>query len=138
MSGIRDLEVLGCCSVDFFRAADTVVEADAFVPDGIPDPISNSGNVTAPAVDEDEVEVRVGAEFTAPVAADGHEGHVLRVAAGCPIDEVCQPLVGGSGVGGAERIAVQARIGEEFVALEPERTLHSGTVAARFASTSVE
>ncbi len=71
-----DPDVFGGDGQDLLGAADRVVELDALVPDGVPDPVGDGLDVPVAGVDEDDVQIAVGAQRLPPVAADGQEGQV--------------------------------------------------------------
>ena len=77
------------------RGAHRVVETGARVPDRVPDPVGQHGDVRPPRVQEQHVEIAAGQQLTAAVAADGHQRH-----AGLVAEQRSQPAVGLGGTPG--------------------------------------
>jgi hypothetical protein len=48
---------------------------EAFVPDAIPEGFAKGIDVLASFMDEDEVKVRKGTQFSSAISANGNEGH---------------------------------------------------------------
>ena len=96
-----DADVLGGDSQDLLGAADRVVELDALVPDGVPDPVGDGLDVPVAGVDEDDVQIAVGAQRLPPVAADGQEGQVALGVLGCLVRQLGEPGIGFGGVAAA-------------------------------------
>ena len=64
-------------------------------------------------VDEDHVEVAVGAQGAPAVPSDGDEGHVSPGVTGDPVGEAREPGVGFGGVAAAERLPPELGLGQE-------------------------
>ena len=64
-------------------------------------------------VDEDHIEVAVGAQRAAAVAAHGHQGQVPLAVAGRPVGQAGEPGVRLGGVAPAEFLALQAGLGQQ-------------------------
>jgi hypothetical protein len=58
-------------------------------------------------VDENDVEVAVGAKLAAPVSADSDQGYAARVVTPGSQQKLSHPLVGGSGERAAEGVTLQ-------------------------------
>ena len=101
---------------DLGRAAHGVVEADALVPHRVPDGVGHPTDVAPPAVDEDHVEIAVGAQLAPPVPAHGDQGETLRFPVGRLVEQAGQPLVGGRRERGAEGLAVEVRSRQQLLA----------------------
>ena len=86
---------------------------DPFVPDGVPNGIGDGLNVPVAVVDEDHVEVAVGAQGAAAVPADRDEGHVAAGVTGDPVGESREPAIGFRGVAATEFLPREIRLGEE-------------------------
>ena len=75
-----DPDVLGGGAEHLGRPPHRVVEVHPLVPDRVPDGVGDRLDVPVAVVEQDHIEVAVGAQRAPPVAADGQEG---QVAAGC-------------------------------------------------------
>ena len=71
-----DPDVLGRGGQHLLGAPDRVVELDALVPHRVPDAVGDGLDVPVTGVDQDHVEVAVGAQRLPPVAPHGQEGQV--------------------------------------------------------------
>jgi hypothetical protein len=80
-------------------------------------------------VDQDHVEVAVGAQLAAAVATHRDEGEPPVVASGHRFEQFVQPPVGHVGVEAAEGVAPQVGPVEQGLAVGAER--HGGTVPPR-------
>ena len=109
----RHPDVLGRDAEHLGGPAHRVVQVDSFVPDGVPDAVGDFLDVPEAVVDEHHIEVAVGAQRAAPVAADGQQGEMPLVLAGRPIGQVREPGVGLGGVAAAEFLAHQSWLGKE-------------------------
>ena len=90
-----------------------MIEVHALVPDRVPDAVGDRLDVPVAVVDEDHVEVAVGAQRAAPVAAHGDQGQVPLVVPGRPFGQAGEPGVGLGGVAPAELLAPEARLGQQ-------------------------
>ena len=106
---------------DLRGAAHGMVEADALVPHRVPHGVGDATDVPPPVVDEDDVEVAVGAELASPVPTHGDKGDPVGVPVGGPLEQVGQPLVGGGGQGRAEVLTLEVRSLEQLLAQRAER-----------------
>ena len=109
----RDPGVLGGGGQHLGRPADRMVEVDALVPDRVPDAVGDGLDVPVAVVDEDHVEVAVGAQGAAAVPADGDQGHVPPGVTGSPVGEVGEPGIRFGGVAVAELLPREPGLGEE-------------------------
>ena len=92
-------QVLSGHGEDLGRRPDRVVEADAFVPDRVPDRVGDCRHVAPLVVDEHHVEVAVGAELASAVSSDRQEGHTLQVPACGGVRAIHELVVGRMAVG---------------------------------------
>ena len=92
---------------------DGVVEVHALVPDGVPDPVGDGLDVPVAGVDEDDVQIAVGAQRLPPVAADGQEGQVALGVLGCLVRQLGEPGVGFGGIAAAEFLTLEPGFLEE-------------------------
>lgn len=102
-----DLEVLGRGPARLGGGAHRVVEGEAEVPDGVPDPVGEGGDgrgVGVPVVQEQQVEIAARGELTASVAADGDEGGTVDAGLrGRGGEQRGEPVVGERGEGRTAR-----------------------------------
>ena len=82
-----------------------VVQVDALVPHRVPDAVRHRLDVAMAVVDEHHIEVAVGAQRPAPVAAHGHQGQVTPGVPGGAVGQVGEPFVSLGGVAAAEFLA---------------------------------
>ena len=106
-------DVLGGDGQHLLGAADRVIELDALVPDRVPDPVGDGLDVPVAGVDEDDVEIAVGAQRLSPVAADGQKGQVALGVLGRLVGQLGEPGVGLGGVAAAEFLALESGFVEE-------------------------
>jgi len=92
---------------DLGRAAYGVVEPNPLVPHGVPHSVSQCLDVAVRLVDENDVEVAVGAKLAASVSADSDQGYAARVVTRGSQQKLSHPLVGGSGERAAESVTLQ-------------------------------
>jgi hypothetical protein len=107
------------------RSPHAVVEPDAAVPDGVPDPIGHLGDVASPLVEQHDVEVASGAQLAATVPADGNERETLAVSLHHPVEHSRHPAVHLSGVARRHRLRRERageHVGRKTLAYEAERT----------------
>jgi hypothetical protein len=109
----RHPEVLRGDGEDLGGAADRVVEADALVPDGVPDGVGHALDVPVAVVHEHDIEVAVGAEGTAAIPADGDQRQVPALVARDPLGQAREPGVGLGGVAAAEILTPEPGLGEQ-------------------------
>ncbi len=83
----RDPGVLSGGGKHLGGATDRMVQVHAFIPDRIPDAVGDGLDVPVAVVDEDDVEVAVGAQRATAVPAHGDEGHVTPGVPGDPVGE---------------------------------------------------
>ncbi len=97
------LEILLGHADRFIRGTDRVVEADAGVPDRVPDLVGQGADVAAPGVDDDQIEIGVRRRFAPAEPADRDQRQPVRpvraVGEGQPGEQLAQPSVVGVGQG---------------------------------------
>ena len=108
-----DPGVLGRGGQHLLGAPDRVVELDALVPHRVPDAVGDGFDVPVTGVDQDHVQVAVGAQRSPPVAAHGQEGQVALGVLGRLVRQLREPGVGLGGVAAAEFLAPEPRLLEE-------------------------
>ena len=108
-----DPQILSGHAENLRGPANRVIEVHALVPDRVPDGVGHGLDVSVPVVDEDDVEITVGAEPAAAVAAHGQQGQVPLVVAGRPVGQVREPSIGLGGIAPAEFLSPQARLLQE-------------------------
>ncbi len=95
-----DLEVVGGGPARLGGGADRVVQGEAQVPDGVPEPVGDGGDRgrVGAVVQEQQVEVAAWGELPAAVAADGDQGEPTGAGRGGG-EQSGQPAVGEFGKG---------------------------------------
>ena len=109
----RDPHVLGGRGQDLRRLAHGVVEVHALVPHRVPDGVGDGLDVPVAVVDEDHIEVAVGAQGAPPVPAHGQEGQVPGVLSGRLVGQPGEPGVRLGSVAAAEFHSHQAGLGQQ-------------------------
>lgn len=99
-----DLEVLAGGAAGLGRSADGVVEGDAEVPHGVPEPVGEGGDGLgiAAVVQQEQVEVAARGQFASSVAADRDEGDPAELFGACG-EQAGEPVVREPGEGGTAR-----------------------------------
>jgi hypothetical protein len=90
----KDLHVLARESSRLAEGTDAVIEPQAGIPDGVPDPLGRScGSPRIGAVQHDEVEITPGSELHPAMTADCEQAHV-GAAALSRAEQAPEPVVG--------------------------------------------
>jgi hypothetical protein len=98
----------------------TRVEMDALVPDRIPDAVGDGLDVAVAVVEEDDVQIAVGAQRATAVPAHCDQSHVTPGVSGDPVSEAREPGVSFGGVAPAERLALELGLGHQPGAALPQ------------------
>jgi hypothetical protein len=93
-----------------------MIQVHALVPDRIPDGVGDRLDVAVTTVDQDHIEVAVGAQRAPAISSDGQEGQVAVGLPDGPCRHTGEPFVGLGGVGPAERVALEVGVGQEGAA----------------------
>ncbi len=110
----RLVELVGGQLGRLLRREHAVAELEAAVPHRIPELLGDRGDVGALVVEKDDVEVAVGPQVTAAVAAHRDQGETALI--GDPfLEQVGEPRVGGRRVGRGVGVALEFRSDEEGV-----------------------
>ena len=119
----RDADVLGGGGEHLGGSAHGVVEVHPLVPDRVPDAVGDDSDVAPAVVDEDHIEVAVGAQGAPPVPAHRHQGQVPLAVAGDPVRQVREPGVGLRGCTPGRSPLPAARAAPAGGSAGPEATL---------------
>ena len=121
-----DPDVLGGGGQHLRGPADRVVELDALVPDRVPDGVGDGLDVPVAVVDEDDVEVAVGAQRSAGRSRRRPGGPGAAGRPGGPVGQVREPGVGLGGVAAAEFLALAARVASRSRRLRSRSDVSTG------------
>ena len=111
-----DADVIGRGGEHLGRTANRVIEVHTLVPDRVPDGIGHRFYVAVTPVEQDHIEVAVGAKRTPAVAPDGQKGQVAVGFSNGAGRHAGEPFVGLGGVGPAERLTLKVGAGQEVAA----------------------
>ena len=117
----RDAHVFGGGGEHLGRSAHGVVEVHPLVPDRVPDAVGHDSDVAPAVVDEDHIEIAVGAQGAPPVPAHGHQGQVPLAVAGHPVRQVREPGVRLRAVLPAEVLSLQSGLRQQAAPPVPKR-----------------
>src|SRR5262249_32454512 len=112
----RGLEVAHTNGEGLLHRLDAVVELQTGVPNRIPQRSRHVADVAPATMQEDDVNVASGSEFTAPIAADRYERDVVDVT-----EQVRQPTIDERPICSSEVAALQSVVLNERGALLDER-----------------
>ncbi len=90
-----------------------MTELEVPVPDRVPEPLGDRGNVSPSIVEQDQVEIALRPQDTASVAADGHECHLPGIVADRRGEELEEPDVGCVGASPAVVGASEVMAGDQ-------------------------
>ena len=100
--------------------AHRMVQVHTLVPDRVPDGIGDRFYVAMTPVDQDDVEVAVGAQRASPIASDRKKCQVTVGFSHGALGDGGEPFVGLGGVGPAEIVALELGARQEHPASFPE------------------